>query len=393
MMRMAAVLLICMAGSSAVYAYSSWQSDWNTFTWDAEKGVIVGYVRYYQTWGGANDGHCGFTDWRCTITVAGYSMDISTDSDNGTFYERNKNDNITIIDTDEDVNTSGEYEKYVTFEVRIPQSMLNTEVTASIRGVWWRRWGIAPDENVNVSYPVTCNADRPTLTFGDVRFTESGGEPAIEIDWNRKPKGGTDNIYTFGEIWLHDGTGNQLGAATDGNVYSFDGSKESGTFVLLAGDNNKSAYVNLEKTTRFQIKQPYTAKANDGLHYDDIGASETDATVPAYPQIQEFTAEFNNNTRAVDLAWNFNMNAENGIEDEFRINYEVENVTTHVVEKGSMKVKVELGVNAYTASLELDEGVEAICRFEIYRTHTDPDDGAHEGYQPESRAGRGQAEH
>ena len=376
MMRMAAVLLICMAGSSAAYAYSSWQSDWNTFTWDAEKGVIVGYVRYYQTWGGANDGHCGFTDWRCTITVAGYSMDISTNADNGTFYQRNKDENITIIDTDEDVNTSGEYEKYVTFEVRIPQSMLNTEVTASIRGVWWRRWGIAPDENVNVSYPVTCNADRPTLTFGDVRFTESGGEPAIEIDWNRKPKGGTDNIYTFGEIWLHDGTGNQLGAATGGNVYSFDGSKESGTFVLLAGDNNKSAYVNLEKTTRFQIKQPYTAKANDGLHYDDIGASETDATVPAYPQIQEFTAEFNNNTRAVDLAWNFNMNAENGIEDEFRINYEVENVNTHVVEKGSMKVKVELGVNAYTASLELDEGVEAICRFEIYRTHTDPDDNA-----------------
>ena len=151
---------------------------------------------------GANDGHCGFTDWRCTITVAGYSMDISTNADNGTFYQRNKDENITIIDTDEDVNTSGEYEKYVTFEVRIPQSMLNTEVTASIRGVWWRRWGIAPDENVNVSYPVTCNADRPTLTYGDVRFTESGGEPAIEIDWNSKPKGGTDNIYTFGEICM-----------------------------------------------------------------------------------------------------------------------------------------------------------------------------------------------
>ena len=372
-MAVTALMLICMAGVTGVYAYASWQSDWNTFTWNAEKGVIEGRVRYYQTWGGAGDGHCGFTDWRCTITVGGYSMEIRTDADEGTFYERNRDANIVITNSEE--KTGGdEWEKWVNFEVKIPQSLLNSTVSASIRGMWWRRSGLAPDENVDVTYQVTCNADRPTLSFGDVRYTERNSEPVIELDWKRSQQGGTDNIYSLGEIWLHDATGTKLENGAIGNVYSFSGNKASGTFVLMAGTNNKSAYVDLDKEMQFQIKQPYTPTSNTGISYTEIGASTTNAKVPAYPQVESFTAEFNQNTRSVDLNWNFNMNSANGIEDEFRINYEIENVGTHAVKKGSMNVKVELGVNSYSASLELDEGIEAICRFEIYRTHTDPDD-------------------
>lgn len=372
-MAVTALMLICMAGVTGVYAYDSWQSDWNTFTWNAEKGVIEGRVRYFQTWGGAGDGHCGFTDWRCTITVGGYSMQIRTDAGSGAFYERNRDANIVITNSEE--RTGGdEWEKWVNFEVKIPQSQLNSTVSASIRGVWWRRSGLASDENVNATYQVTCNADRPTLSFGDVRYTERNSEPVIELDWKRSRQGGTDNIYSLGNIWLHDATGTKLGNGAAGNVYSFSGDKASGTFVLMAGTNNKSAYVDLDREMQFQIKQPYTPTSNTGISYTEIGASTTNAKVPAYPQVESFTAEFNRNTRSVDLNWNFNINSANGIEDEFRINYEIENVGTHAVKKGSMNVKVELGVNAYSASLELDEGIEAICSFEIYRTHTDPDD-------------------
>ena len=143
-MAVTALMLICMAGVTGVYAYASWQSDWNTFTWNAEKGVIEGRVRYYQTWGGAGDGHCGFTDWRCTITVGGYSMEIRTDADEGTFYERNRDANIVITNSEE--KTGGDaWEKWVNIEVEIPLSLLNSSVSASIRGMWWRRSGLAPD--------------------------------------------------------------------------------------------------------------------------------------------------------------------------------------------------------------------------------------------------------
>ena len=171
-------------------AYNSWSSDWNSITFNRRTGCLHYHVRYFQTWGGSLNGHCGFADdGKVTITQKsskphtiyikgnqGQSLK-SFDVTGNDYYNR------SITKT-----SGGEYECYVDFDIPLSQADLAaSEIEVVFNGTWWRR-GTATDQGVNHTYKV--DIKRKPAEYGavsiyhDQRLTTSDNYlyPIIKIN-------------------------------------------------------------------------------------------------------------------------------------------------------------------------------------------------------------------
>ena len=54
--------VLCIVPWQEAEADSDWDWRWNTFRWNEKTGCIEYKVRYFQTWGASDKGHCGFED-------------------------------------------------------------------------------------------------------------------------------------------------------------------------------------------------------------------------------------------------------------------------------------------------------------------------------------------
>ena len=143
-------------------AYDSWQNSWISQWYDPVNATIVLDIRVYQSWGGGDDGHCGFIgdDGYLTITVAGYGIKINgrsgtwnTDDDLEKYV---KNDDGKTLNKDVSVEwlgprvvtSNGKSAYYLKITVPLTQDRIGKDQEVYYNGKWWRRTKTATDQKV-----------------------------------------------------------------------------------------------------------------------------------------------------------------------------------------------------------------------------------------------------
>lgn len=361
--------------SQSVYAYENWTNNWNSFEWDPEAGVIHCKIRYYQTWGGALDGHCGF-DEGVTIRVGAEEVYLDGHSDDAGMDVRRCSSGVDWIGVQE---TGGSEKEYAAvFDVKVPEQYLNGQISYSINGKWWRRGTIAPDEQISHTGTISTPWSRTAFSTKSYRFGEHDGKPAVLLEWSRPRNSQQEtDANEWGDIQLGDEVNTPLSAGP-GETLRFAPTNYSGTFVLYPQDggnydpNNTGAYT-------YSIVQSYTPTSNDLVSYVTTTTNATQYQVPAYPQMEDFEASFNGSTRQIELSWSL-PSAPGGqgqaVMDNFRINYSSTANAGNNAPSGYLLVPYEAGQQHYETTLTVAEGTDANFTFEIYRTETDPDDNS-----------------
>lgn len=382
--RWVSVMFFACFFVQAASAYTDHQISWHTFEWDAERGVIRCTIRYYQTFGGSGDGHCGFEeDGGVTVTVGSAAVNIEGKSDSPELdrYEVVRG-NVILVKNPETgkawtLGNPGESENWytVTFDVQIPSSSVNTTVNYSIVGKWWRRGPLAEDQQINFyDGSVTTTWERSAFSTSGYTFTEDNGRPAVRLSWNRPDNNA--NANHFGNIALADAN-RRLLTAGQGETVSFSGQSVSGSFMLHPSSggnydpNNTAGYT-------YHVVQRYTPTDNDALTYETSTTESTCFQVPAYTQVSDFTASFDGSSRQILLSWSMpSIPSAPGeyVDDNFRINCrQVDNGSGQAETNTSYLVSYEPGQKNYELAIDVEEGTDADFYFEIYRTFTDPDD-------------------
>lgn len=130
-------------------AYNSWQSRWIEQWYDADNATIVLKIRVYQSWGGGDDGHCGFigdAGW-LKVNVAGYGIKINGPSDKwvkaGDLGKYVKKDDgktldkeVSVIWLGDSVVEDGKSAYYLQITVPLTQDRINTDEVVTYEGTW-----------------------------------------------------------------------------------------------------------------------------------------------------------------------------------------------------------------------------------------------------------------
>lgn len=370
-------LFFFMLGIEKGMCYDSWNASWNQFKWNPVDGTIDVRFRYYQTWGGSGNGDCGFSSG-VNITVGSYVIYLKTkeDWDNGNcLVEKNLPKGVTFVGLEHVPLSNGEHEAYINFKVPVDQNYLNTRVSYSIVGTWWRRWAAAVDQNINYSNTIETPVSRSPFVNGGYRFGEHMGKPAVFLRWERPTQSG-NNANHLGNIELADRNKKILQAGVD-EVVSFDGNYTGGEMIVSpSGGNyspdNASAYV-------YHLVQRYVPTYNTGVVYETSTTESEAFRIPSYTQVSGLKAEVDGSSRTIVLRWTMPASpVGNGeyVSDQFRINYQfqADPASSTPSDEGYVQVDYEPGRQQYEYPFELEEGTKGNFKFEIYRTYTDPDD-------------------
>ena len=360
------LFVLCLFNTNVGMAYDSWSSNWNSITFNRRTGCLHYHVRYFQTWGGSLNGHCGFADdGKVTITQKsskphtiyikgnqGQSLK-SFDVTGNDYYNR------SITKT-----SGGEYECYVDFDIPLSQADLAaSEIEVVFNGTWWRR-GTATDQGVNHTYKV--DIKRKPAEYGavsiyyDQRLTTSDNYlyPIIKINWNRQVA--DRDIATYGNIFLCE-EGKDVKTELSGSTYQSENTSTTGFFYLdVIGDK----CMNIDQSKKFKIRQEYhTSIAN--ITY----VTETPLfLVNAYPQIPEkgFQAVFNPDNLCIDLTWELNNAPSNDFDNSPFL------LTTYKddVFQRTDTVAYVGGKSAYNLSYPLSQNDESTYTFVVKRKAT-----------------------
>ena len=358
-----------------------WSPSWNTFEWDARQGVIHCKVRIFQNWGGwlivgsASSYHSGFLDSdggvdimvgteRINVRCAGNSGNISyTGASAGVIWKG--------VDTTH-LHSSSDYEYHAVFDVRVSETQLNSNVSISITGTWWLA-GAADDQIVAHTQQLAVGWNRTAFKPGAYQFTERNGRPAIVLPWNRPTNTVSPDANTWGDIRLANASNSFL-PAYGSDLLAFAGTAFSGEFVLYPGEGGNYD-PNAAGAYTYNIVQSYTPSGNPAVSY--VTSTTNGYTVPAYPQVRDFQAEYDGASRQINLSWDLPAAPSgNGqyLGGAFRVNYSSTANAGGIAPSGWIEVAYSPGVTRYEASIPVEEGTDADYRFEIYRTATDPDD-------------------
>lgn len=354
------LFVLCLFKANDGMATDDWSSGWNSISYDRRTGCMHYVVRYFQTWGGLGDGHCGFLDdgWlnitqrsskEVVIYVRGSDVSVST----GNIYNKKRYDT-----------GGGEYESYVEFDIPLTQPDLDnrTKIEVNFKGTWWRRgWGIKnnhPDHNYSVD--ISCSKavyKDPVVSYAN--NTNEYLKPRIKIDWERAIA--NTNIGSYGDLYLCDAnSGKETSVA---GITKNDANNEtSGSFYLyVTGDD----CLNLSQTKEFQIKQIYKTE-NADVTYTTLSPK---FVVKAYPQILEkgFLAEFNPDNLCIDLSWELSGAPSSDYDDSpFLLT-----TTKNGVFQKTDTISYVSGKSKYELSYPLKKDEKATYEFIIRRKSTD----------------------
>lgn len=79
----------CMAAS----AYTDYNPGYNSIKFIPEEGRVEFTLRYFQTWGGSGDGHCGFSI--VTVYAGNYTLKVSTYDNGDLWWDGNNSSLVT----------------------------------------------------------------------------------------------------------------------------------------------------------------------------------------------------------------------------------------------------------------------------------------------------------
>ena len=273
---------------------ADWDWHWNTFKWNPRSGCIEYKVRYFQTWGGSNYGHCGFED---DENPSGFL--ITQNTPQKVVYRINCDYDGALKMT---TNVPSDYSDYVTHDKYsdedehimewsqpITSKDVNEKFTINMKGVWWKE-GSSPDQDIDETWSAGLVATVQTAKYTsiDANFVSSSNQPAVKINWERETN--NRNCATLGTLDLYENNQKMSGKGT----HLAETTNTSGAFVF----NVDEAF--LEKSHKFKVHQEYFPTKNNQISY----VSESgDYVLKAYPQVQKFLVKVDADNKLINLKW------------------------------------------------------------------------------------------
>ena len=352
-------------------AYDSWQNSWISQWYDPVNATIVLDIRVYQSWGGGDDGHCGFIgdDGYLTVTVAGYGIKINgrsgtwnTDDDLEKYV---KNDDGETLNKDVSVEwlgprvvtSNGKSAYYLKITVPLTQDRIGKDQEVYYNGKWWRRTKTATDQKVEFTEIVDTRYGCTPTIITNAYYGVKQNKPGYFIVWKKDGKADKNSIDRYGYYFICDSEGKEING-TDSLV----GSQTSGSLFV------PTERMSLDNFSDYKVKQKYTPSNNNKVTYSTLSDSYTR---PAYPQVKEISADYNQTTRKVKVNWNLSAApTQNCIEDNMVLTIKSTDKATNTANTTTQNIKYMAGKTAYSYEFDVPLGRSMNYEFRVKRSHT-----------------------
>ena len=365
------VMMLMAFSVQKASAYDDWNNKWISQWYDPVNATIVLDIRVYQSWGGGDDGHCGFIgdDGYLTVTVAGYGIKINgrsgtwnTDDDLEKYV---KNDDGETLNKDVSVEwlgarvvtSNGKSAYYLKITVPLTQDRIGKDQEVYYNGKWWRRTKTATDQKVEFTEIVDTRYGCTPTIITNAYYGVKQNKPGYFIDWKKDGKADKNSIDRYGYYFICDSEGKEING-TDSLV----GSQTSGSLFV------PTERMSLDNFSDYKVKQKYTPSNNNKVTYSTLSDSYTR---PAYPQVKEISADYNQTTRKVKVNWNLSAApTQNCIEDNMVLTIKSTDKATNTANTTTQNIKYMAGKTAYSYEFDVPLGRSMNYEFRVKRSHT-----------------------
>lgn len=367
------VMMLMAFSVQKASAYDDWDNKWISQWYDPINATIVLDIRVYQSWGGGSPGgHCGFIgdNGYLTVNVAGYGIKINgpsgtwNNSDDLEKYVKNDDDETLNKDVSVEwldsrvVTSNGKSAYYLKITVPLTQDRIGTDQEVEYKGKWWRKALAAEDQKVNFKEKVDTRYGCTPTIITNAYYGVKQNKPGYVIAWKKDGKAGKNSIDDKGDFILYSNDKPVDGISTiSANLGS------TGEFFIPAES------LNLDNPSEYKIIQRYEPTYNKNVTYET--SSSANKTRPAYPQVKEISADYNQVTRKIKVNWNLSAApTQNCIEDNMVLTIKSTNGATNAVKTTTQNIRYMAGKTAYSYEFDVPLGESLNYEFSIKRSHT-----------------------
>lgn len=354
-------VVMLMAFSVQKASADDWNNAWIKQRFNPVNATLELDIRVYQDWGASGNGHCGFCrdDGYLTVNVAGKEIKLRGPKNEWTSLEVGS-DQVTGIDykyvqwlgksTDP---TNGKKAYYL--RLIIPLKQVNSSESVTYTGKWWRRG--RDDNNVTHTVNIKTNYGCTKTVITGGRYYVLNRTPGYIIFFKKDGKASDYSIDSYGSFVLCNSTGEEISG-----IGSVSASNTSGSFFVPTDK------MSLDNFSDYKVKQKYTPSYNKQVTYSTLSDSHTR---PAYPQVKEISADYNQVTRKAKVNWNLSAApTQNCIEDNMVLTIKSTDKATNAVETTTQNIQYMAGKTAYSYEFDVPLGKSLNYEFSIKRSHT-----------------------
>lgn len=354
-------VVMLMAFSVQKASADDWNNAWIKQRFNPVNATLELDIRVYQDWGASGDGHCGFCrkNGYLTVNVAGKEIKLRGPEDKWTSLEVGS-DQVTGIDykyvqwlgksTDP---TNGKKAYYL--RLIIPLKQVNSSESVTYTGKWWRRG--RDDNNVTHTVNIKTNYGCTKTVITGGRYYVLNRTPGYIIFFKKDGKASDYSIDSYGSFVLCNSAGEEISG-----IGSVSASNTSGSFFVPTDK------MSLDNFSDYKVKQKYTPSYNKQVTYSTLSDSHTR---PAYPQVKEISADYNQVTRKAKVNWNLSAApTQNCIEDNMVLTIKSTDKATNAVETTTQNIQYMAGKTAYSYEFDVPLGKSLNYEFSIKRSHT-----------------------
>ena len=354
-------VVMLMAFSVQKASADDWNNAWIKQRFNPVNATLELDIRVYQDWGASGDGHCGFCrkNGYLTVNVAGKEIKLRGPEDKWTSLEVG-GDQVTGIDykyvqwlgksTDP---TNGKKAYYL--RLIIPLKQVNSSESVTYTGKWWRRG--RDDNNVTHTVNIKTNYGCTKTVITGGRYYVLNRTPGYIIFFKKDGKASDYSIDSYGSFVLCNSAGEEISG-----IGSVSASNTSGSFFVPTDK------MSLDNFSDYKVKQKYTPSYNKQVTYSTLSDSHTR---PAYPQVKEISADYNQVTRKAKVNWNLSAApTQNCIEDNMVLTIKSTDKATNAVETTTQNIQYMAGKTAYSYEFDVPLGKSLNYEFSIKRSHT-----------------------
>lgn len=354
-------VVMLMAFSVQKASADDWNNAWIKQRFNPVNATLELDIRVYQDWGGSGNGHCGFCrdDGYLTVNVAGKEIKLRGPQNEWTSLEVGS-DQVTGIDykyvqwlgksTDP---TNGKKAYYL--RLIIPLKQVNSSESVTYTGKWWRRG--RDDNNVTHTVNIKTNYGCTKTVITGGRYYVLNSTPGYIIFFKKDGKASDYSIDSYGSFVLCNSAGEEISG-----IGSVSASNTSGSFFVPTDK------MSLDNFSDYKVKQKYTPSYNKQVTYSTLSDSHTR---PAYPQVKEISADYDQVTRKVKVNWNLSAApTQNCIEDNMVLTIKSTDKATNAVETTTQNIQYMAGKTAYSYEFDVPLGKSLKYEFSIKRSHT-----------------------
>ena len=343
-------------------AGDDWNNSWLKQRFNPVNATLELDIRVYQDWGGSNQGHCGFCDkGYLDVDVAG--MKIKIDG-SGNKWEKLDDGKITGIDKSNiewlgklyDENNNNKPVFYVRLHIPLTQKKINSSESVTYTGKWWRQGG-SSEQTVSHTVPIKTDYGCTKTIITGGKYEVVNNTPGYIINFKKDGKASDYSIDSYGSFVLCNSAGEEISG-----IGSVSASNTSGSFFVPTDK------MSLDNFSDYKVKQKYTPSYNKQVTYSTLSDTHTR---PAYPQVKEISADYNQVTRKAKVNWNLSAApTQNCIEDNMVLTIKSTDKATNAVETTTQNIQYMAGKTAYSYEFDVPLGKSLNYEFSIKRSHT-----------------------